>query len=462
MKTPRGRVGSPHFLPMLALLLLSKTASGEPGLTSGPAVALSGYPAQRAAAVSAISIQAPPVVNASEGDPVSIIAEAGSGDGRSIITIAAAGAPLELTFTTNTPTTIVPSAVLSGTLGPETAGTWVITSTATDQFNQVAYATTNLIVADTQPPFVNHAPVAEAGGPYSGLVGEAVVFDGSRSYDVDGDSLYYIWNFGDGGTGTGVSASYTYTSNIRYFVTLTVCELPALGAPNQLCDSDTTTALIATAFGANVFVTGGDRAVRLASAKPDVCVQVEPMPYTFHIEDVDLGSFEMGYGANSIHAIPGKVTLGPDTNRNGVEEITACFAKKDLRVLFAGLPERRNDVVVTITARHRAGNPISGTLRLTVVMKAGTVTASLSPNPFNPSAVLTFKMEKSGPVRVRLYDMNGRLVRTLLDLSDAAAGYQNVRVDDVGAGGERLASGVYFYRVETAEGEVVGRASILK
>jgi len=96
------------------------------------------------------------------------------------------------------------------------------------------------------------------------------------------------------------------------------------------------------------------------------------------------------------------------------------------------------------------------------VSGGSTLAASLSPNPFNPSAVLTFKTEKAGPVRVRLYDTTGRLVRTLLDESYASAGYHDVRVDGRGDGGEHLASGVYFYRIETADGDVVGRASILK
>jgi len=46
----------------------------------------------------------------------------------------------------------------------------------------------------------NHPPVADAGGPYSGFVGEEIVFDASGSYDVDGDTLEYRWDFNNDGT----------------------------------------------------------------------------------------------------------------------------------------------------------------------------------------------------------------------------------------------------------------------
>src|SRR5439155_112500 len=49
---------------------------------------------------------------------------------------------------------------------------------------------------------VNRAPTANAGGPYNGVVGIPVNFDGSASMDADGDALTFAWNFGDGGTGS--------------------------------------------------------------------------------------------------------------------------------------------------------------------------------------------------------------------------------------------------------------------
>ena len=79
---------------------------------------------------------------------------------------------------------------------------------------------------------VNHPPVANAGGPYSGNEGSAVMFDGRASSDPDGDALTYDWDFGDGTTphGTGATPSHSYADNHAggYTVTLKVTDTGGL------------------------------------------------------------------------------------------------------------------------------------------------------------------------------------------------------------------------------------------
>ena len=75
-------------------------------------------------------------------------------------------------------------------------------------------------LASIGPP--NNPPVANANGPYTGTEDVALTFDGSGSYDPDGDPLTYAWDFGDGSTGTGVNPTHVYTAGGTYTVTLVV------------------------------------------------------------------------------------------------------------------------------------------------------------------------------------------------------------------------------------------------
>ncbi len=70
----------------------------------------------------------------------------------------------------------------------------------------------------------NQAPVASAGGPYSGSSSAAVIFDGSGSFDPDGGLLTYAWDFGDGSFGAGVAPSHSYGVAGIYPVLLTVSD----------------------------------------------------------------------------------------------------------------------------------------------------------------------------------------------------------------------------------------------
>ncbi len=65
------------------------------------------------------------------------------------------------------------------------------------------------------------------------------------------------------------------------------------------------------------------------------------------------------------------------------------------------------------------------------------------PNPFNPSTVIPFTLSQSGHARIRLYDAQGRLVRTLLD-ERREAGEHSITLEVTG-----LRSGVYIYELES-------------
>jgi len=78
------------------------------------------------------------------------------------------------------------------------------------------------------------------------------------------------------------------------------------------------------------------------------------------------------------------------------------------------------------------------------------------PNPFNPVTRIAFDLPDSDIVTLRVYDVTGRHVATLLDGAATAAGQHHVTFD---AGG--LASGLYIYRVHLGSGAASSLPMIL-
>ncbi len=67
------------------------------------------------------------------------------------------------------------------------------------------------------------------------------------------------------------------------------------------------------------------------------------------------------------------------------------------------------------------------------------------PNPFNPTTTIKFKMAKAGKVTLAVYNMLGQKVKTLLDRSMLPGEHA------VTFNGNQLASGVYFYKLQTGQ-----------
>lgn len=80
---------------------------------------------------------------------------------------------------------------------------------------------------------------------------------------------------------------------------------------------------------------------------------------------------------------------------------------------------------------------------------ARALAASAYPNPFNPRTTIRFDLQAAGPVRLSVYDVAGRLVRTLVD-SDLSGGTQEVTWDGRDASGRGVGSGSYFARLLAA------------
>jgi hypothetical protein len=86
--------------------------------------------------------------------------------------------------------------------------------------------------------------------------------------------------------------------------------------------------------------------------------------------------------------------------------------------------------------------------------------ATLAPNPLLESSRLEFVTEAAGPVRVRVFDVHGRAVSTLLHAERLAAGTHHVALGRL-AESNHLPAGIYFCRVESPTGRVIRRFVVL-
>ena len=78
------------------------------------------------------------------------------------------------------------------------------------------------------------------------------------------------------------------------------------------------------------------------------------------------------------------------------------------------------------------------------------------PNPFNSVTTIKYTLLKSSHVRLEIYDMRGRLIKTLLNKVQAPSDYS---VDWNPAG---LSTGVYFYRLRADDFDVTRKMLLIK
>jgi hypothetical protein len=104
----------------------------------------------------------------------------------------------------------------------------------------------------------------------------------------------------------------------------------------------------------------------------------------------------------------------------------------------------------------------------TALLWSGSVMLRLSfgleqnyPNPFNPTTTIAYSIPKRVHVSLVVYDVAGRVVRTLVDEA-RPANYYRIEWDGINNHGERVSSGVYFYRIVAGEFRKTRKMLLLK
>ena len=84
------------------------------------------------------------------------------------------------------------------------------------------------------------------------------------------------------------------------------------------------------------------------------------------------------------------------------------------------------------------------------------------PNPFNPRTTIRFAVPTAQTVSIMIYNIKGQLIRTLLNEQPMEAGWHRIVWDGRDDTGNSVASGVYLYRLKTADFEQVKKMTLIQ
>jgi PKD repeat protein len=299
-------------------------------------------------------------------------------------------------------------------------------------------------------------PVARPGGPYHGLPSVPIAFDGTGSTDPDGDALTFAWDFGDQAQGSGAQTAHAYASTGQYTATLTVSD----GIYHV--DGSTPVSVTSTegTEPARAFLHGGNQSV--AVGVDAIVIQMEPMGGSFRLEDVDLNAFALRCPGNAVAIRPvGRPHLGGDEDGNGIDELVLAFREVDVQSLLKSI-QHPAPVALTLDGVVRQWGAIRATLPVQVLPAGSSSTTIVRPNPFNPQATATFVTTRAGTVRVEIFNIGGRLVKTIVRDQIMDAGSHDIVISARGDQGAMLSSGIYFLRIIGPDGPVTTRITIAK
>ena len=107
------------------------------------------------------------------------------------------------------------------------------------------------------------------------------------------------------------------------------------------------------------------------------------------------------------------------------------------------------------------GTKLVALAREMIDLPAGPELRQNAPNPFNSETVISWFLPEPGPARVEVFALNGQRLAVLRQ-GPQQAGYHRVHWDGRDDEGRPLASGVYLYRLTTAEGDLTRKLTLLR
>ena len=167
-----------------------------------------------------------------------------------------------------------------------------------------------------------------------------------------------------------------------------------------------------------------------------------------HITGWTVGDFYSTTNASAFYTTNGGTTWNINTDISGAGRLNRVKINNSPVGYVAGQSQRM----------YKTTNA-GGLTAITGSFNISSLEYSLSqnyPNPFNPTTKINFAIPKQGLVTLRIYDVLGREVRTLINEVKSAGSYT------VDFNASEYSSGVYFYRIQANDFIDVKRMLLVK
>jgi hypothetical protein len=176
-------------------------------------------------------------------------------------------------------------------------------------------------------------------------------------------------------------------------------------------------------------------------------------------------SVDYNLSVTSLVSYPSACTLSATVDPPGSPIAVGFFpdgiiAKSGTRKLRVQPGEALTPGTYVIRVQARSGN-WAGAMEDTLVYAASYFLGPAFPNPSRGSVVIFYGLPVEAPVSLKVYDLSGRLVRTLVSGREKA-GYHKVYWDGRAEGGRGVGSGVYFYRLAAGSFSTTRKFMVLK
>ena len=216
-------------------------------------------------------------------------------------------------------------------------------------------------------------------------------------------------------------------------------------------ESDKTNPILDVTFD-GVHILDGD----IVSAKPEILINLKDENRYLALDDTSLFEITLEYEKTGVQK---QIYFRYNENNSQINWTPASLPNNECSILFTPLFEEDGIYNIRVGAKDKSNNE-SGDFNYTIsfeVINKSTITNVFNyPNPFSTSTSFVFELTGSeipDDFRIQIFTITGKLVKNigLDDLSSIHIGRNitNYKWDGTDDFGDRLANGVYFYRVIT-------------